>query len=257
MQENFANYRRIDQEGGSITQSEIRKIIRSYGKWYQNIRFGFMLETHYIALPLEYRILAECRRLVRKWLGRKTKVEILLESLPDLTGKRIIDIGCNSGLYSVEASCRGAGFVLGVDINPKAIMQARDVAEIFRKLGRVVGNCEFRTVDINNNLYLIDNMDVLMACCVLYHLGPLDRFKARIVQSKIHSLILQGNTHRLSRIGKYNNPSADFYNRENKKWGNVLCDINGMIDFCCSMGFRVEKVAFLTHSHPVVIAVRD
>ncbi len=244
----------------NITRAEIKETIKFYNDWYQSIRFGFMLETKgEIRYGLLGQVLSECRKAVRKALGKKTKDEALIESLPELAGKRVIDIGCNSGLYSVAASCRGADFVLGVDQQKLRIDQARDVASIFKKLGRPVGRIEFRQVnDISEHLELFDDMDVLMACCVLYHLGPLHRFKERLTRSRINTLILQGNTNRRSRIGKKdkNNPSSKFYEPENKTWGEVLCEIDGMCKLCQSIGFKVEKVAFATHTHPVVIAQR-
>jgi len=240
-----------------IGRGEIKKIIDSYDQWYQNIRFGFMLRTRGPNYALWKSMLYECRFSASKALGKKTKNGVLIVSLPDLAGKRVIDIGCNAGLYSIEASCKGADYVLGVDVNSKAINQARDVAQIFRRLGRPVGNIEFRRVDdINNHLELLHDKDVLMACCVLYHLGPLHRFKEAIMNSTIQRLILQGNTRRLSRIGQTNNPSSEFYEPENKTWGNVVCDIKGMTRFCASINFKVERVCFPQHTHPVVIAER-
>src|SRR5262249_61439718 len=43
--------------------------------------------------------------------------ELVKECLPsDLTGQSVLDVGCNAGLYSVEAKRRGAARVLGVDV---------------------------------------------------------------------------------------------------------------------------------------------
>ena len=46
----------------------------------------------------------------------------------DLTGKRVLDLGCNEGFFCLEAKRRGAKYVLGIDRNPKHIPAARQHA---------------------------------------------------------------------------------------------------------------------------------
>ena len=231
-----------------ISRREVQRIIKSYDCWYQDITFGTMLETKFTF-----------RSWLRRALGvaRICKNEVLISSLPDLSGKRVIDIGCNSGLYSVEASCRGADFVLGVDRSVGAIQQANQVAEIFLRLGRPVGKIEFQLIaDINRHLELLDDKDVLIACCVLYHLGPLQHFRDRVRKSRIRTLILQGNTRRRNNLGEFNNPSSPFHEPNEQTWGNVLCDVEGMSRFCQSMSFELLNVAHASHTYPVVIGSR-
>src|SRR6185312_2195050 len=43
----------------------------------------------------------------------------------DLTGKRVLDLGCNEGFFCIEAKRRGAAYVLGVDANEKWVELAR------------------------------------------------------------------------------------------------------------------------------------
>jgi len=45
--------------------------------------------------------------------------------LPDLTGKRVLDIGCNEGFFCIEAKRRGAKQVIGMDKDPIVIEKAR------------------------------------------------------------------------------------------------------------------------------------
>lgn len=230
-----------------ISRGEIRQIIRKYPRWYQNIRFGFLLET--ASSPI--------RSIAMDLLRVTTKNDTIISSLPDLAGKKVIDIGCNAGLYSLEASMRGAAHVLGVDRSSTFIQQARDVAEIFRRQGKPVGPVEFREVnDINDHLELLDDRDVFMACAVLYHLGPLHRLKARIVASPIKMLILQGNTVRMNHLDEKNVPGVEGYEPENQTWGNVLSNVDGMRAFAESMDFRVDRVTYPDHQYPVVIASR-
>jgi SAM-dependent methyltransferase len=46
----------------------------------------------------------------------------------NFTAKRVLDIGCNSGQYCLLAKQKGAAQVMGIDINPKRIHQAKVLA---------------------------------------------------------------------------------------------------------------------------------
>ncbi|KMV29556.1 50S ribosomal protein L11 methyltransferase [Photobacterium swingsii] len=47
----------------------------------------------------------------------------------DLTGKTVIDFGCGSGILAIAALKLGAKKVIGIDIDPQAILASRDNAE--------------------------------------------------------------------------------------------------------------------------------
>ncbi|WP_375392774.1 DUF1698 domain-containing protein, partial [uncultured Sphingomonas sp.] len=52
------------------------------------------------------------------------------DALPtDLSGKSVLDIGCNAGFYSVEMARRGAARVVGIDEDERYLAQARLVAD--------------------------------------------------------------------------------------------------------------------------------
>jgi 2-polyprenyl-3-methyl-5-hydroxy-6-metoxy-1,4-benzoquinol methylase len=59
----------------------------------------------------------------------------------DLTGKTVLDVGCNSGFYSFVAKLRGAKSVLGLDAS-------RDYTEQALLLREILGlNVEFHCID--------------------------------------------------------------------------------------------------------------
>lgn len=47
----------------------------------------------------------------------------------DLSGKTVIDFGCGSGILAIAAIKLGAAKVIGIDIDPQAILASRDNAE--------------------------------------------------------------------------------------------------------------------------------
>ena len=54
------------------------------------------------------------------------RYELTFDALgPNLRGKSVLDIGCGSGIYGIEAAKRGASYVLGIDIAPPMVNLAR------------------------------------------------------------------------------------------------------------------------------------
>ena len=59
------------------------------------------------------------------------KYKSIKSVLPDdLTGKSVLDIGCNAGFYSMEMKLRGAKRVVGTDSDPRYLAQAKFAAEV-------------------------------------------------------------------------------------------------------------------------------
>jgi tRNA (mo5U34)-methyltransferase len=69
--------------------------------------------------------LADRGRVNRQWQRRAYFFEALLELAGGtLAGKRVLDLGCSSGFFALQAVEAGADFVLGLDAKPEAIEQA-------------------------------------------------------------------------------------------------------------------------------------
>lgn len=82
----------------------------------------------------------------------------------DLTGKSVLDIGCNAGFYSIEMKRRGAGRVLGVDFDEAYLAQARFAAEMAET------EIEFRKLSVYDVGALDERFDIVLFMGVLYHL---------------------------------------------------------------------------------------
>lgn len=54
-----------------------------------------------------------------------------LESL-DLSGKRVLDVGCNEGFFSLRCRELGAREVVGIDINPQRIEKAHFIIDVLQ-----------------------------------------------------------------------------------------------------------------------------
>ncbi|WP_233560235.1 class I SAM-dependent methyltransferase [Oleomonas cavernae] len=81
----------------------------------------------------------------------------------DLTGKTVLDLGCNTGYFCFEAVKRGAARVVGYDHSPAAIKRARLLADC---LGATV---EFEVRDLNT-FPVVEKFDYILCLNVLHHL---------------------------------------------------------------------------------------
>jgi tRNA (mo5U34)-methyltransferase len=84
----------------------------------------------------------------------------------DLTGKTVLDIGCNAGFYSVEMRRRGAARVVGIDSDERYLAQARLATEALGFAGEV----EFRNLSVYDVAALRERFDLVIFMGVLYHL---------------------------------------------------------------------------------------
>ena len=95
--------------------------------------------------------------------------EIIQQCLPaDLTGKSVLDVGCNGGFYCVEARRRGARRVLGVDGQRQHVRQALFVRKV---LGLELEFRRFSVYDLEPAT--VGLFDVTLALGLVYHLKHL------------------------------------------------------------------------------------
>lgn len=83
----------------------------------------------------------------------------------DLSGKSVLDIGCNAGFYAIEMKRRGAEEVIGIDSDEHYLAQARFASEA---LG--CGDIEYRKLSVYDIAQLGRRFDLVIFMGVLYHL---------------------------------------------------------------------------------------
>ena len=82
----------------------------------------------------------------------------------DLTGRTVLDIGCNGGFYAMEMKRRGADRVLGIDVDDSYLAQARFAAEVEGL------DIEFQRMSVYDVGALGERFDIVFFIGVLYHL---------------------------------------------------------------------------------------
>jgi tRNA (mo5U34)-methyltransferase len=101
----------------------------------------------------------------------------------DLTGKSVLDLGCNAGFYAFEMKRRGAARVVAVDSDPRYLAQARLASDV---LGLEI---ELRELDVYRVAELGARFDLVIFMGVLYHLRhpllALDRLYDHVVRDRL------------------------------------------------------------------------
>lgn len=132
-----------------ITPDEIEGRVRALGPWFHNLDLGGV------------------RTAPEHFLGDYPGIvwRAIAPALPqDLSGKTVLDIGCNAGFFSLEMKRRGAARVVGIDSDPRYLAQARLASEIS---GLAV---ELEQLSVYDVARLGTRFDVVLFMGVLYHL---------------------------------------------------------------------------------------
>lgn len=131
------------------SKDEIRRHAEALGPWFHNIDLNgvWTAPDHFLG---NYPSV--------KW-------QRFAHAIPtDLTGKSVLDIGCNGGFYAIEMKKRGAERVLGIDSNESYLNQARFAAKTTGQ------DIEFLKLSVYDLAWLEERFDVVLFMGVFYHL---------------------------------------------------------------------------------------
>jgi tRNA (mo5U34)-methyltransferase len=152
----------------TMSRSELEARIRALDPWFHDLDLGGV------------------RTAPDHFLGDYPGVvwRLLAPALPaDLTGKSVLDIGCNAGFFSIEMKRRGAARVVGVDFDPRYLAQARLAAEVSGV------EIELRQLSVYDVAALGERFDVVLFMGVLYHLRhpllALDLVRAHVAKDLV------------------------------------------------------------------------
>lgn len=138
-----------EQAPADFTANDLAHRISQLGEWFHNIDLNGVPTA-----PAHF--LGDFPRV--KW-------KQISPAIPqDLQGASVLDVGCNAGFYSVELKKRGAGRVLGVDVDDRYLNQARFVA---KTLGQEI---EFQKCSVYEVQNIPGEFDYVLFMGVFYHL---------------------------------------------------------------------------------------
>ena len=132
-----------------LSEAEIRTRVEALAPWFHNMDLGGVRTApdHFL---YDY---------------PNNKWSRFAHALPeDLSGKTVLDIGCNAGFYAMQMKRRGAARVLGIDSDDRYLDQARLAAEVNGL------EIEFRKLSVYDVGALGERFDLVIFMGVLYHL---------------------------------------------------------------------------------------
>ncbi|HKS09991.1 MAG TPA: TIGR04290 family methyltransferase [Pyrinomonadaceae bacterium] len=132
-----------------LSTEQIRQRVAELGEWFHNLNLGGVQTApdHFLG---DYPQI--------KWRQFSAAIP------EDLTGKSVLDVGCNGGFYSIQMKRRGADRVVGIDTDEKYLAQARFAAKVSN------AEIEFRNLSVYRVADLHEQFDLVLFMGVLYHL---------------------------------------------------------------------------------------
>ena len=134
---------------GELDREMIQRRVHELGPWFHNLDLGGV------------------KTAPEHFLGDYPQVKwrAFAGSLPaDLSGKSVLDIGCNAGFYAIEMKRRGAARVLAIDHDDCYLAQARFAADVNGV------KIELAKLSIYDLAAIGERFDVVLCLGVLYHL---------------------------------------------------------------------------------------
>jgi tRNA (mo5U34)-methyltransferase len=174
----------------------------------------------------------------------------------DLTGKSVLDIGCNAGYLALEAKKRGADYVLGIDVREGYIEQGRFCADV---LGLDV---DFQQLSIYDLDTVKRQFDLVFFVGILYHCKYLSTAVEKvasvsggtvIVESAIDPMESDVPYVRFIRSSRYAGPRAEGSGRLPGHWHP---NMTAMEDLFYEVGFSSVERLFKEGGRGGVVARR-
>jgi tRNA (mo5U34)-methyltransferase len=142
----------LDDAPTAVDVGELRRRIEALGPWFHNLHLPGGVQTvpdHFLGGDFPS----------FKW-------QQIAPHIPqDLSGWRVLDVGCNAGFYSFELARRGAS-VLAIDVEDLYLDQARWAVGVLGLQDRV----EFRRMGVYEAARLQEGFDLVWFMGVFYHL---------------------------------------------------------------------------------------
>lgn len=218
----------------SKTTDNYRRKIHRLGKWYQPIQFTKNLET-----PSKFDINSTI-------YGENKWRRVIRRNLPEsIKGKKILELGCSSGLYSVLCAREGAE-VTAVELDPRSCKQAKLTIEIFSKLDKVDYSSRIRLLQKNFMNFKWEKYDIVLALNVFYWItspfadldpGEIKKFSSRDTVNKLFA-----NIRKNSKMLVVQTDENKYYARKRKGESTLLTHSRTVAKYLRKRGFKEIKV---------------
>jgi len=103
----------------------------------------------------------------------------------DFSGKTVLDVGCNAGYYSFVAKRRGAGRVVGVELDDHFVRQAQYLSRLLRI------DVDFLHNDAHNVDTRLGNFDMIICTGLMYHIPDPTTVLARLAAVCADTILIE------------------------------------------------------------------
>jgi len=184
--------------------------IRSLDPWYQKLTLDGILTS---IKGTQYSGMEES---VKIW----EKINTLI---PNFKNKKIIDIGCNAGYYSIRSAQYGAK-VIGIEFDDNFYKQALFLKNYFEEKNNQQLDITYINDDISSiDFKAIGKVDYIFAFSILYHIGKFKYGKGTEKQIEEQNRMIEKMTeisdNFLVRVRKEENKNVDFYSNIFRSYG--------------------------------------
>ena len=198
---------------GTNLQKWIVDGIRGYKQWYQPVDFG--LARADVTTPPNW----EPNPALNDDYGLGRWNSIIKRNIPEVLGKRILDVGCNVGLFSIELAKLGASEVVGIDRNldfnhksnfpPRQdiVSQANFVRDALELVEGVKYPIIYKGINFSNydEIKELGHFDFVLALNVIYHEYENSQSFANALSAITDTLILQTSVGHGGKLQKWAN----------------------------------------------------
>jgi tRNA (mo5U34)-methyltransferase len=148
-----------------VDANELEQRIAGYPRWHYSFEFGGGVSTP-VTDPAEVNRHEQRRRYFFDALLRVHG--------GSLSGRRVLDLGCNAGFWSLQAIEAGADFVLGVDGRQMHVEQA---SLVFEAKGVDRARYRFEEANIFEHDFT-EKFDIVLCLGLMYHISkPVELFE--------------------------------------------------------------------------------
>ena len=217
--------------------------------WYQPVRFGWGLASRPTAKTGKLGRLAALRsddRGLAKWR------EFVEPSLPfSPAGRRILEVGCNAGVFLQECVRHGAREAVGIEKDDHYYGQATFVNRAF---GALLGR--YRPVRLYQgsmetfDYSLLGRFDLALLLLVIYHIGKSEDY-SDLTPSAIRDLQV-GTLRRLAEASRFQLFQANPLNDEGRGKGR-----DSLLELVKSAGLQVERERVYNHPRGYLLLTKS
>jgi len=212
-----------------MNKEKIKKFVSKYApkKWYYYYNFDG------IKVRPDLKKRADCG--LNNW---KKISPIIYNLLNQYKNPKVLDIGCNMGLYCFEMQKHGAN-TIGID---KDIKQALFFQKYINENKNIAFKCKLIKKDVTKEVFSVNRVDIITMFCVIYHLYPFHDFVLENLPA--HScIVVQGNKRRL-------------VSKKRKKYkGRHLANIQGIVSLLNKHDYKC-KVYLKNYIKPIIVGMK-